>query len=103
MKISAYCLAIFLWLPAALYAAEKQKLYRWVDGDGIVHFGDSVPAQYAEIERHVVNEHGITIDVMRGKRTAEEIAEEKRQQSLRVKRELQRRADLASSKIRRST
>jgi hypothetical protein len=60
-----------------------------------VHFGDSVPAEYAEIEKQIVNEHGITVDIMRGKRTEEEIAEEERLEEMRVKLELQRRADLA--------
>ncbi|HSD70825.1 MAG TPA: DUF4124 domain-containing protein [Woeseiaceae bacterium] len=76
-------------------AAETQKLYRWVDRDGIVHYGDSIPAEYADIERQVVNDHGITVDVMRGKKTEEEIAEEKRLEEQRVKVELQRRADVA--------
>jgi len=76
-------------------ADETQKLYRWVDREGIIHFGDTIPAQYAELEKQVVNEHGITVDVMRGKKTAEEIAEETRQEELRVQRVLQRRADMA--------
>ena len=95
MKLSATTLALILCLPVSLFASETQKLYRWVDKDGIVHFGDSVPAEFAEIEKQVINEHGITVDVMRGKRTEEEIAEEKRQQALRVQRELQRRSDMA--------
>ena len=76
-------------------AAETQKLYRWVDEDGIVHYGDSIPAEYADIERQVVNEHGITVDVMHGKKTDAEIAEEKRLEELQMQRELQRRADIA--------
>jgi Domain of unknown function (DUF4124) len=86
---------ILLLLSLNAGAAETQKLYRWVDSDGIVHYGDSIPPEYADIEREVVNEHGITVDVMHGKKTAEEIAEEKRQEELQVKRELQRRADIA--------
>ncbi len=82
-------------LSVGASAAETQKLYRWVDHDGVVHYGDSIPAEYADIERQVVNEHGITVDVMRGKKSEEEIAEEKRQEELRMKRELQRRADVA--------
>ena len=74
---------------------RQQKMYRWVDAEGIVHYGDSVPAEYAEIERQIVNDHGITVDVLRAKKTAEEIEEEKRQDELRVKAKLQRRADQA--------
>lgn len=82
-------------MSSGALAAETQKLYRWVDKDGVVHYGDSVPAEYADIERQVVNEHGITVDVLRGKKTAEEIAEEKRLEELQTQRELQRRADIA--------
>ena len=83
-------------LPLIASAAEKtQKVYRWIDAEGIVHYGDSIPAEYTDLERHVVNTHGITVSVMRAKRTAEEIAEDKRQDDLRLKRDLQRRQDQA--------
>lgn len=82
-----------LLLPGIV--AAQQKLYRWIDSDGIVHYGDSIPAEYAEIERHVVNDHGITVDVLRAKKTAEEIAEEERQKEIMLQEELQRRADQA--------
>lgn len=95
MKSFGLTTLLLLLTSVSLQAAETQKLYRWVDKDGVVHFGDSIPAEYAEIEKQVVNEHGITVDVMRGKRTEEEIAEEQRLEELRVQRELQRRADLA--------
>jgi hypothetical protein len=85
----------FLLMSQGASAAETQKLYRWVDKDGVVHYGDSIPAEYADIERQVVNEHGITVDVLRGKKTDEEIAEEKRLEELQMQRELQRRADIA--------
>ena len=83
-------------LPLAAPAAEKaQRLYRWVDIEGVVHYGDTIPAEYTELERQIVNQHGITVGVMRAKKTEEEIAEEIRQDELRRKRDLQRRQDLA--------
>lgn len=84
-------------LPLAALAGPNQtpKLYRWVDKDGVVHYGDSIPAEYAELERQVVNDHGITVDVMAAKKTDEELAEERRQEELREAREMQRRADQA--------
>ena len=88
-------LPILITLTLCGTAAAQQKLYRWVDNDGVVHYGDSIPAEYAEIERQVVNDHGITVDVMRAKKTAEEIAEEERQKELEMQAELQRRADQA--------
>lgn len=89
---------VFLLLclvAGAASAGQTQKLYRWVDSDGIVHYGDSIPAEYSEVERQVVNEHGITVDVMRAKKTEEEIAEDLRLEQVARERELQRRADQA--------
>lgn len=96
MKPLPTTLLLLIALPVLAAAADKQqKLYRWVDNDGVVHYGDSIPAEYAEIERQVVNDHGITVDVMAAKKTEAEIAEDKRQEELRVQAELQRRADQA--------
>lgn len=87
-------LVLFL-LPLAAPADNENKLYRWVDKDGNVHYGDSVPAEYAEVDKQVVNEHGVTMGVVRGRKSAEELAEERRQEELRAQRELQRRQDQA--------
>jgi hypothetical protein len=82
-------------LASATAAAQQQRLYRWVDAEGIVHYGDSIPAEYAELERQVVNEHGITVDVMGAKKTDEELAEDARLEELRAEAALQRRQDQA--------
>lgn len=82
-------------LQPAAAAETEQKLYRWVDKNGIVHYGDSVPAEYAELEKQVLNEHGITLDILQGKKTPEELAAEKRQMELQAEREMQRRQDRA--------
>lgn len=96
MKPLPTTLLLLVALPMlAAAAGQQQKLYRWVDGDGIVHYGDSIPAEYAEIERQVVNDHGITVDVMAAKKTEEELAADKREEELRVQAELQRRQDQA--------
>ena len=97
MKNFIATVTILALLPLGALAAEKKtpKLYRWVDSEGVVHYGDSIPAQYAELERQVVNDHGITVDVMHAKKTEEEIAEEQRQEELRQAREMQRRQDQA--------
>ncbi len=96
MKKFLATIAVLIILPLAASASENtQKLYRWVDSDGIVHYGDTIPAEFTDLERHVVNNHGITVGVMRAKKTAEEIAEDKRQEDLRLARNLQRRQDMA--------
>ncbi|VUX54929.1 conserved exported protein of unknown function [uncultured Woeseiaceae bacterium] len=96
MRILLTTIVVLMLVSAAAAAAGKtQKLYRWVDSDGIVHFGDSIPAEYSDIERQVVNDHGVTVAVLRAKRSDEEIAEEKRQQELQIVRAAQLQKDRA--------
>lgn len=87
--------SILLIFCLSAEVASAQKLYRWVDENGVVHYGDTIPAEYAELERQVVNEHGITVGVMHAKKTEEELAEEARLEELRAEAELQRRRDQA--------
>lgn len=95
MKLPALTILALCLLPLAAPADNEQKLYRWVDKDGNIHYGDSIPAEYSEVDKQVLNEHGVTMNVMRGKKSDEELAEEKRQEKLRAERELQRRQDRA--------
>lgn len=90
-----FLLLIVIPISSAAAQGKTQKMYRWVDSDGAVHYGDSVPAEYAELERQIVNDHGITVDVLRAKMTEEEIAEEQRLADLHMQRELERRQDQA--------
>jgi hypothetical protein len=95
MKTLLLTAATLVVLAQAALGAQDQKLYRWVDKDGNVHYGDSVPAEYAEVDKQIVNEHGVTVRTMRGKKSDEELAAEKRADQLRTERELRRRQDQA--------
>jgi hypothetical protein len=79
----------------AAQAREGQKLYRWVDANGDIHYGDSIPAEYAELEKQVLNQHGITVDTLTGKKTPEQLAAEQRQIELARELEARKRADQA--------
>jgi hypothetical protein len=65
-----------LALPLAGYAQKPDgpKLYRWVDDKGAVHYGDSVPPQYANRDRNVLNNQGVRVGFEEGEVTAEERA-----------------------------
>ncbi|HZD53673.1 MAG TPA: DUF4124 domain-containing protein [Woeseiaceae bacterium] len=86
-------LVLGLSLPAA--AEREHRLYRWVDEKGVVHYGDSVPARYADADKQILNEHGITVGIVKGKKTEAELAEEQRLKAVEEQRELQRRQDRA--------
>lgn len=82
-------------VPLASAASEHQRLYRWVDDTGVVHYGDSVPPEYADAEKQILNHLGVRVGIVRGKKTAEEIAEENRIAEVRRQEKLQRRQDQA--------
>ncbi len=89
-------IAVLTLLPMAAQAAKKaQTLYRWVDSEGVVHFGDSVPTEFNDLERQIINDRGITVAVIHAKRTNEESAEHRRQEELQVVQAVKRKKDQA--------
>lgn len=88
-------IALLCVLPSLGFAQSNQRAYKWVDENGVVHYGDRVPIDAAELEKQIVNDAGVTVDVLRGKKTPEEIAAEQRQLELEQQQELKRRADAA--------
>ncbi len=81
------------WLAGTVHA--NPPVYRWVDENGMVHYGDSVPAEYAEQEKTILNERGVTIGRIAGKATEEELAAMVAAQEAKAERERARRADRA--------
>jgi len=56
---------------------------------------DSIPPEFAEKPKQVLNEHGVTIQHLEGRKTEEQIEVERVARELEVQMELQRRADQA--------
>ncbi|MDH3428566.1 MAG: DUF4124 domain-containing protein [Gammaproteobacteria bacterium] len=81
-------------MPVAA-SAQRGTLYSWVDDEGIRHYGDSIPAEYADKPKQVVNEHGVTVGHIEGRKTAEQLEAERVAQELATEIELQKRADQA--------
>ncbi|MFS8609369.1 MAG: DUF4124 domain-containing protein [Gammaproteobacteria bacterium] len=74
----------FLVLAAAACAtssAAAQKLYRWVDENGVVHYGDRIPPQYVDRHREVLNESGVAIGYEEGALSPEEKARLERERA----------------------
>jgi hypothetical protein len=94
MRIRPVAIALLFLLSLAATAQQRQA-YSWVDDEGITHYGDSIPPEYADKPKNVINEHGITVDHIRGKKTAEEIEAERIAAELAMQKELQNRADRA--------
>jgi hypothetical protein len=86
--------ALLLSLPLAA-SADEGKVYRWMDVEGQVHYGDSIPAEFAELPKDVINEHGVAVDLLEGKKTPEELEADRLETERMVAREKQQRADQA--------
>ena len=87
--------AVLVILSSSVYARDEQKVYRWVDADGNIYYGDSIPVEFRERPKEILNEHGVTIDNLEGKKTPEQLEQERIEKQARVAQELQERADLA--------
>lgn len=72
--------AALLTAPAAdaQRRSESQRVYRWVDDAGVVHYGDAIPPEYVEHDRDILNEQGVAVGFERGLVTEEERAEQAR-------------------------
>jgi hypothetical protein len=66
-----------LCAPLAAVIAQP-KLYRYVDENGVVHYADHIPPEYAKTDRVILNTHGVAVGFEEGEITAEERAEMQR-------------------------
>ncbi len=91
MKATRTNISCLLLLPAILLSGNAlgERLYKWVDADGQVHYSNRLPPEAARGERELLNEQGRTLKVYRAPLTAEEKLEQQRLEELdRKKREL---------------
>lgn len=74
-------LAVTALLGTAMSADAQRKQYRWVDEDGVVHYGDRIPPEYAQQEVDVVTERGIKVETLDARKTEEELAAQARREA----------------------
>lgn len=96
MRIKASTIAVLLLVPLAAIAQNGGKsVYTYVDENGVTVITDKPPPESSDFPKNIVNEHGVTVGEIEGKKTAEEIEAERVARELAVQKELQRRADQA--------
>jgi hypothetical protein len=47
--------------PSSSSSKKGGVAYKWVDEQGVVHYGDNIPPQYAQQDRTVLNHEGIAV------------------------------------------
>lgn len=77
---SAAALGVLALIGAAVtFAAadgtqDTNRFYKWVDSQGVVHYGDSVPPQFSQDAQDVLNGEGVRIDHIAGRETAAQLS-----------------------------
>lgn len=84
MKNVAWILCLGGLLASGLAAGAPTKgsspknngrvLYKWLDKDGVTHYGDHVPPEYASQEQHILNSQGYEIRHLDAQKSAEQEA-----------------------------
>ncbi len=59
----------------AATADQHGTLYRWVDEQGVVHYGDQIPPQYAQQAATVLNKQGVAVGHVDAPKTAAQLAQ----------------------------
>jgi len=85
--------AALLALASSAFARDEQKVFKWEDEDGNVYYGDSVPQRFSERPKEVLNEHGVTVAELEGRKTEEQLEQERIDKERRERQEQQMRND----------
>jgi hypothetical protein len=70
--IAAAALAAGAWGASG----SPHKVYKWVDDQGVTHYGDQIPPEYAAQAHGVINNQGIEVEHTDAQKTAEQVAAE---------------------------
>src|SRR5208282_1734167 len=60
------------WVFADNTNTSGRRLYKWVDAQGISHYGDQIPPEYASQEHEVFNAKGIQVGHLDAQKTPEQ-------------------------------
>jgi hypothetical protein len=73
--------------PAAPPSQSKSGAvtYRWVDDQGVVHYGDTVPPQYAARDREILNADGVPVRDLPAQKTPAQLADEEHERNEMIK------------------
>jgi hypothetical protein len=62
--------------PVRAATGNGRTLYKWVDAQGVTHYGDSIPPEYAAQEQHIINSQGVEINRLDAQKSPEQLAAE---------------------------
>jgi hypothetical protein len=71
-SVGAILLVVTAIALPSIGVAQQQKLYKWTDENGVVHYDDTIPPEYANRDRNVLNNQGVHVGFEEGEITPEE-------------------------------
>src|SRR5690242_20102748 len=76
--LAACACGVALGAPNRSSTSSKGIAYRWTDEQGVVHYGDHIPPQYATQERAILNSQGVEVGHLEAQKTPEQQAADAR-------------------------
>ena len=83
MRLKQHIWLVCAWItlsPAALAGntstAPARKVYEWVDSQGVTHYGDQIPPEYASKEHRIISPDGTELEHTDAQKSPEQMAEE---------------------------
>ncbi|MGD8674089.1 MAG: DUF4124 domain-containing protein [Thiogranum sp.] len=92
-------LVLFAFACLSPAGAQAGKLYKWVDENGQIRYGDAIPAKYAKKSNETLNKEGIVVDHKAAAKTPAQIAEEERIKKANAEKERVRREQAYQDRI----
>jgi hypothetical protein len=68
------CCTLLIAATAMAAGGNGRTLYKWVDDQGVTHYGDQIPPEYASQEQHIMNSQGVEIRRLEAQKTPEQLA-----------------------------
>ena len=56
-------------------SSKTKQTYKWIDDQGVTHYGDSVPSEYSQREQRVLNAEGLEVQKRQAEMTPTEAAD----------------------------
>ena len=95
MRMRLFATVILVLAVSTAAAQRDNRIYTWVDENGVTHYDDSIPPEYTDLDKEVISDQGITLEQLEGRKTAEELEAERIAEEARIRKEIQLRADKA--------
>jgi hypothetical protein len=73
---SALLASVGIAAPPSSSSSSGRILYKWVDSEGVTHYGDRIPPEYASQEQHIINSRGIEVGHLDAQKSADQLAAE---------------------------